>query len=74
MALLSPVSLTEEETTPLEVAVGKKRVCGHFGGPDAGQVLMGKVLLLQSFEAETDPRSWEQAPRGWECPLRVTGL
>lgn len=29
---------------------------------------MGKVLLLQAIEPETDPRSWDQALWGWECP------
>lgn len=43
-------------------------------GPDVGQVLMGKVLLLQSLEVGVDPRTWEQASRDWGCPVRVDGL
>ena len=35
---------------------------------------MGKVLLLQSFEVEADAGTWEWAPRGWGCPVKVGGL
>lgn len=41
--------------------------------PDVGQVLMSKVLLLQSLEVEMDPRTREQASRDWGCPVRWMG-